>query len=106
CDSNSWIGLAIAGGLDCAFFDQAMLFDSENTGVPNSIDPTFFQERSKKYLVWGSFGEGPNQGIHLIALSADGRRVVDVNRKIQLAAGDWEAPMIHKIGRASCREGG
>ncbi|HLS96943.1 arabinan endo-1,5-alpha-L-arabinosidase [Sphingobacterium allocomposti] len=112
-DSNPGIGLAIAGGPEGPFEDQGMLFDSENTGVPNSIDPAFFQEGSKKYLVWGSFGEGPNQGIHLIELSADGRRVVDVNRKIQLAAGDWEAPMIHKKGgyyylfgsKGSCCEG-
>ncbi|GHE47239.1 family 43 glycosylhydrolase [Sphingobacterium griseoflavum] len=94
-DPDPGIGLAIASKPDGPFVDQGKLFTSREMGVPNSIDPSFFNEEGKPYLIWGSFGKGPNQGIHIIELSSDGREVMPAEKKIQLAAGDWEAAMIH-----------
>ncbi|MFD1771669.1 family 43 glycosylhydrolase [Sphingobacterium suaedae] len=94
-DANPGIGLAIADKPEGPFRDQGAILTSKGIDVPNSIDPSFFQENGKKYLLWGSFDDGPRQGIHLVELDAKGLKVQDRQKKVKLAAGDWEAPMIH-----------
>ncbi len=112
-DPDPGIGLAIATTPKGPFVDQGKLFTSKEMDVPNSIDPSFFEESGKNYLIWGSFGEGINQGIHMIGLSADATKAMPAAAKIQLAAGDWEAAMLHKRdgyyyffgSKGSCCEG-
>lgn len=112
-DPNPGIGLAIADSLNGDFIDQGKIFLSAEVDVPNSIDPCFFEDRGKKYLFWGSFSDLPTQGTYAIELSEDGRSVADIHKKTKIAAGDWEAVMIHKEGdyyyffgsKGSCCEG-
>jgi len=112
-DANPGIGLAIATGPAGPFIDQGKLFDSKEADVPNSIDPLYYEENGKKYLFWGSFSDTATQGVHGVELSADGRWVPDLTKKFKIAAGDFEAVMIHKRGnyyyflgsKGSCCEG-
>lgn len=112
-DPNPGIGLAIADSLNGDFIDQGKVFLSAEVKVPNSIDPCFFEEEGRKYLFWGSFSDLPTQGTYAIELAADGKSVADINKKIKIAAGDWEAVMIHKRdkyyyffgSKGSCCEG-
>ncbi|KGE15084.1 family 43 glycosylhydrolase [Sphingobacterium deserti] len=112
-DPNPGIGLAIAAKPEGPFIDQGKLFSSEDINVPNSIDPSLYQEDDTNYLIWGSFGNGPNQGIHVIPLDKEGKRLANKAKKVKLAAGDWEAAMLHKRNgyyyffgsKGSCCEG-
>lgn len=112
-DPNPGIGLAIASNPEGPFIDQGKLFTSKEVDVPNSIDPFFFEDHGKKFLFWGSFSDKATQGTYGVELSADGRSVPDFNKKFKVAAGDFEAVMIHKkdgfyyfLGsKGSCCEG-
>jgi arabinan endo-1,5-alpha-L-arabinosidase len=112
-DRNPGIGLAIADHPAGPFKDQGKLFDSESLQVPNSIDPIFIQVDNRNYLVWGSFDDTDNQGIHGIELNKLGTAIADGAQKFKIAAGDWEASVIHyKDGyyyyfgsKGSCCEG-
>lgn len=112
-DPNPGIGLAIADSLNGDFVDHGKVFLSAEVNVPNSIDPCFFEEGDRKYLFWGSFSDLPTQGTYTIELAKDGKSVANINKKVKIAAGDWEAVMIHKRGqyyyffgsKGSCCEG-
>lgn len=112
-DPDPGIGLAIATKPAGPFVDQGKLFTSKDIKVPNSIDPSLFQDDEQKILVWGSFSDEENQGIHMIALSSDGTAPAPGAQKHKLAAGDWEAAMLHKRddyyyffgSKGSCCEG-
>jgi arabinan endo-1,5-alpha-L-arabinosidase len=91
-DPNPGIGLAIATRPEGPFVDQGKVFDSEVIGVANSIDPFYWEEEGKKYLIWGSF-----HGIFLTQLSSDGKRAVGA--KMQLAGNHLEAAYILKKER-------
>jgi arabinan endo-1,5-alpha-L-arabinosidase len=112
-DPNPGIGLAIASSPEGPFIDQGKLFYSKEVDVPNSIDPFYFEDNGKKYLFWGSFSDAGTQGTYGVELSADGRSVPDFNKKFKIAAGDFEAVMIHKKdgfyyffgSKGSCCEG-
>lgn len=95
-DSDPGIGLAIADRAEGPFVDNGKLFTTNEVQVPNSIDPSFYEENDEKFLFWGSFGNGPTQGIHGIPLAQDGASVPDLTKKFKIAAGDWEAAMIHQ----------
>ncbi|TJZ60813.1 arabinan endo-1,5-alpha-L-arabinosidase [Sphingobacterium olei] len=95
-DRDPGIGLAIADKAEGPFEDKGKLFTSHEVDVPNSIDPSLYEEDGQRFLFWGSFGNGPSQGIHGIPLSVDGTSVPDLKKKFKVAAGDWEAAMIHK----------
>lgn len=97
-DKNPGIGLAIAESPIGPFVDQGKLFDSQDIDVPNSIDPFYYQEKEKRYLFWGSFSSLPTQGTYVIELTEDSKRVRDIHQKTKIAAGDFEAVMIHKHG--------
>src|SRR5699024_1561571 len=81
--------------------------------VPNSIDPFYYDEGDEKYLFWGSYSNLPTQGTYAIALSKDGKKVKADAEKVKIAAGDFEAVMIHKHedryyffgSKGSCCEG-
>lgn len=86
-DPNPGIGLAIADSPEGPFIDEGKVFDSEEIGVPNSIDPFYIEENNKKFLIWGSF-----HGLYLTALTADGKK--PTGEKIQLAGDHLEAAYI------------
>jgi len=95
-DPNPGIGVAVAEKPTGPFIDHGKLFTSEEVDVPNSIDAFYFEEDGKKHLFWGSFSNAPTQGTYAITLADDGLSVPDLSQKVKIAAGDYEAVMIHK----------
>ena len=112
-DPDPGIGIATASDAAGPFTDQGKLFTSNEVGVPNSIDPHFFEEDGKRYLFWGSFSSASTQGTYVVDLSDDGLSVPNLSQKTKIAAGDFEAVMIHKKddyyyffgSKGSCCEG-
>lgn len=95
-DPNPGIGLAVASNPGGPFVDRGKLFLSNEIGVPNTIDPFYFAENDKKYLFFGSYSSSLNQGTYAVELAEDGLSVKNINDKIKIAAGDFEAVMIHR----------
>lgn len=87
-DPNPGIGLAISTTPNGPFMDQGPVFTSEEIGVKNSIDPFYWEDNGKKYLIWGSF-----HGLYLTALSEDGKKAI--GDKIHLAGNHLEAAYVH-----------
>lgn len=112
-DPNPGIGLALGKSPEGPFTDQGKVFDSKSIDVPNSIDPFYYEDQGKKYLFWGSFSDAPTQGNFGIELTKDGLAIAPNAQKFKVAAGDFEAVIIHKrkkyyyfIGsKGSCCEG-
>ncbi|SEN92507.1 arabinan endo-1,5-alpha-L-arabinosidase [bacterium A37T11] len=94
-DTNPGIGVALSDKPEGPFQDQGKLFDTQSIGVPNSIDPTIFEDDGVRYLIWGSFSTASTQGIHGVQLVSDGLSIIP-SSKFKIAAGDFEAPMIYK----------
>jgi arabinan endo-1,5-alpha-L-arabinosidase len=97
-DPNPGIGLAVADKPDGPFTDLGKMFLSSEMGVANAIDPFYIEDGGKKYLFFGSYSNQPNNGTWGVELSADGKTVLDMTKKTQIAAGDFEGVMIHKRG--------
>ena len=97
-DTNPGIGLAIANQPGGPYSDQGKLFLSNEVDVSNTIDPFYIEGNDKKYLFFGSYSSSANQGTYALELSSDGRAIVDLGQKVKIAAGDFEAVMIHKRG--------
>ncbi len=95
-DPNPGIGVAVATKPAGPFVDHGKLFTSEEADVPNSIDAFYFEEDGMKYLFWGSFSNAPTQGTYGVKLADDGLSIADLSQKVKIAAGDYEAVMIHK----------
>lgn len=116
------IGVAV-GDSPTKFTDKGKLFRSTEIGVWNSIDPCFYQEKDKKYIIWGSFHD-----ICIAELEDDGLAVKnfkpinnpnDAGKQkrftgaTKIAGGAFEGPMIYKRGKyyylfcsvGSCCEG-
>ncbi|MHC8947756.1 family 43 glycosylhydrolase [Sphingobacterium hungaricum] len=112
-DPDPAVGLAIAKTPLGPFEDQGKLFSSLEVNVPNSIDPFYYAENNKQYIFWGSFSSAPEQGTFAIELNSDGKSIKNINEKTKIAAGDFEAVMIHKRdgfyyffgSKGSCCEG-
>ncbi|RAI94771.1 family 43 glycosylhydrolase [Algoriphagus yeomjeoni] len=88
-DPNPGVGLAIAAKPEGPFVDQGKVFDSEEIGVANSIDPFYIENDGKKYLMWGSF-----HGLYLTELTADGKKPTGV--KVQVAGNHLEAAYVYQ----------
>ncbi|MFC4439954.1 MULTISPECIES: family 43 glycosylhydrolase [Natrialbaceae] len=87
-DENPAIGVATADHPAGPFDARGKLFDSEEIGVENSIDPFFMLEDGTPYLFWGSW-----YGIWGVELSDDGLEVA--GEPFRIAADDhFEAPWI------------
>ncbi|MCF7926990.1 MAG: family 43 glycosylhydrolase [Candidatus Izimaplasma sp.] len=87
-DANPGIGVATASTPVGPFEDQGKLFDSEEIGVPNSIDPfVYTTESNTKWMFWGSF-----HGIYAIQLSEDG--LSTVGEKVHIAGNAFEASYV------------
>jgi len=112
-DTNPGIGLAIADNPKGPFVDQGKLFTSLEMDVPNSIDPFYMAEEGKEYLFWGSFDRGPKQGTYAVKLEENGKKIKSLLDTTKIAAGDFEAVMVHKKNgyyyffgsKGSCCEG-
>lgn len=95
-DPNPGIGVALASDPVGPWVDQGKLFDSNEIGVVNSIDPAVFvDEDDRVYMIWGSFA-----GIYAVELTSDGLALKDgtpalaKENKILLAGVDnrrWES---------------
>lgn len=88
-DPNPGVGLAISEQPQGPFIDQGKVFDSEEIGVSNSIDPFYIEENGKKFLIWGSF-----HGLYLTELTADGKK--PTGEKIQVAGNHLEAAYVYQ----------
>jgi arabinan endo-1,5-alpha-L-arabinosidase len=89
-DPNPGIGVALADHPAGPFQDQGKLFDSEEIGVKNSIDPQLFvADDGIPYLFWGSWN-----GIWGIELHGDGLGFK--GEKFQIAGGVFEAPYVYQ----------
>ena len=104
-------GVAVSDSPAGPFRDLGLIVGCENTGVMNSIDPVFFEDKGRRYLFWGSFGKG--SGIWAVELSDDGLSVRDGARPVQISAIDTEGAYVVKrkgwyyvfASRGSCCEG-
>ncbi|MEB2773842.1 family 43 glycosylhydrolase [Algoriphagus sp. D3-2-R+10] len=88
-DPNPGVGLAISDQPEGPFVDQGKVFDSEEIGVTNSIDPFYIEENGKKFLIWGSF-----HGLFLTELTEDGKK--PTGEKIQVAGSHLEAAYVYQ----------
>ncbi len=95
-DADPGIGVAVADTPEGPFRDSGKLFLSSDIGVPNSIDPFYFEDGGTRYLFWGSYSEAAHQGTYGVPLAADGLSVPDFSAKFKIAAGDFEAVVIHR----------
>ncbi|HMR19279.1 MAG TPA: family 43 glycosylhydrolase [Sphingobacterium sp.] len=97
-DPNPGIGVAVSSKPQGPFTDRGKVFLSNEVGVPNSIDPFYWEEEGNKYLFWGSFSSATStQGTYGVRLSADGLSAPNSSaNKFKIAAGDFEAVVIHK----------
>lgn len=95
-DPNPGVGLAVSANPAGPFVDQGKLFFSSDVGMSNAIDPFYYENEGIKYLFAGSYSAQPNAGIYGLVLSADGKTVPDASTKFKIAAGDFEAVVIHK----------
>ncbi|MFP4287463.1 MAG: family 43 glycosylhydrolase [Candidatus Izemoplasmataceae bacterium] len=87
-DPNPGIGVATSDTPYGPFTDHGKLFDSNDIGVGNSIDPfVYTTDEGEKWMFWGSF-----QGIYAIELSEDG--LSTVGEKIHIAGNAFEATYI------------
>jgi len=72
-DPNPGVGVAFAKHPEGPWTDHGKLFDSQEIGVNNSIDPTVFIGQDEKvYMIWGSM-----RGNYGIELASDGRSVLN-----------------------------
>jgi arabinan endo-1,5-alpha-L-arabinosidase len=105
-DPNPGIGVATSDNPGGPFTDHGKLFLSKEVGVDNSIDPVFFEDGGKPYIIWGSF-----HGIYSSELTAGGLHLQ--GEKFQIAGNDYEGSYIYKRGKyyyyfgssGSCCEG-
>lgn len=97
-DKDASIGVAVSNSVAGPYKDFGKIISSIEIGVPNSIDPFYFEDKGQKYLFWGSFSSAKEQGTYGVPLTDDGLKIKDPKGKFKIAAGDWEAVVIHKRG--------
>lgn len=104
-------GVAVSDSPTGPFEDKGMIVSYANTGVKNSIDANLVVDNGKKYLFWGSLGEG--SGIWGIELSDDGLSVKPGAKATLIGADNIEGTYIIKRdgyyycfnSKGSCCEG-
>ena len=74
------VGVATADSLRAKWQDYGKIFTSSDIGVIGSIDPCFYSEGGKNWLIWGSY-----TGIWIIELSEDGLSVKPGAEKLCVA---------------------
>ena len=104
-------GVALSNSPTGPFRDKGMIVSADNTGVMNSIDPVFFEDGGRRFLFWGSFGQG--SGIWAVELASDGLSVKEGAEPVRISAINTEGAYVVKHGgwyyvfasRGSCCEG-
>lgn len=89
-------GVAISDKPDGPFIDLGMIVSYYNTGVSNSIDPSFFDDGESKYLYWGSLGK--ESGIWGVELTNDGLHIRENVKPFKLGGTRFEGAYLHKRG--------
>lgn len=95
--SNQWtwgVGAAVADDPAGPWSDKGKVFLSGDISVRCSIDPFYFEDNDKKYMVWGSY-----HGLWAIELAEDGLSVKEDAEKVRLVGADGygiEAAMVVK----------
>ena len=106
-DPNPCIGLATAPRPEGPWTDLGRpVFCSDEVGVPNSIDPFVWHDKTGSIIIWGSM-----HGIYAAPLSPDGTRLA--GPKQLLAGSGYEGAYVYRKGRyyylflsrGSCCEG-
>lgn len=87
-------GVAVADAPAGPYTDMGMLVSYANTKVKNSIDPNYFEDKGRKYLYWGSLGNG--SGIWACELSSDGLSLKEGSAPVLLSNTSSEAACMHK----------
>lgn len=96
-DGNQWqygVGVALSENPNGPWSNRGKIFLGGDVGVRMSIDPFFFEDEGKKYIVWGSYF-----GLWAIELDSNGLALKSGASKVRLVGPDGygiEAPMIHK----------
>ena len=90
-NKENGIGIAVAKSPTGPFEDLGLLFTSQQIGVGNSIDPSFYEENGELYLIWGSMG-----GIYLIQLDKESLKIKIGAEKIKIAGRGIEGSHIFK----------
>lgn len=85
----SGIGVAESDLATGPFTDKGKLILGSDYGISGAVSPSFFNDGSDNYLVFGNFG-----GIYLIKLSADGLSVAAGASPVKLASEHFDAPYI------------
>lgn len=94
---NQWqygVGAAVAGSPAGPWADKGPVFLGGDVGVRMSIDPFYYEDGGRKYIVWGSYF-----GLWAIELDSNGLALKKGAQKVRLAGLDGygiEAAMIHK----------
>jgi arabinan endo-1,5-alpha-L-arabinosidase len=87
--TNSAIGVAVSDTPYGTFTDLGKIFDSNESGVPVSIDPYLFTDTDgQHYLFWGSFN-----GIYGVPMERDGI-TAKLDEKFRIAGNAFEATYI------------
>lgn len=89
-ETTCGIGVAVADKPEGPFTDKGKILRTGEVG-PVSIDPCYYEEDGKKYLLWGS-----HHGIFISELSDDGFSIPDKKGKIQLAGKNIEGSYLYK----------
>lgn len=87
-DENPGIGVATANTPEGPFMDKGKIFDSNESGVANGIDPFFIATDNGQYLFWGSFN-----GIYCVEMSD--YKTPDWSTKTKIANKHFEAAYIY-----------
>lgn len=92
-DSNPGIGVMTSKSPAGPFIDHGKIFDSNEIGVNNSIDPNVFvdEKTGKVYMVWGSM-----RGNYIVELTEDGLALKNPatakDDKVRVAGNDTSTP--------------
>lgn len=103
-EETAGIGVMTSSSLEGPWVDHGKIFDSQEIGVMNSIDPVVIEDDGHIYMAWGSF-----RGIYIVELNEDGTALKNPatasEDKVLIAGivGPWngatyEGSYIRKIG--------
>ena len=103
-EDTAGIGVMTSKSLEGPWEDKGKIFDSQEIGVMNSIDPVVVEDDGHLYMAWGSF-----RGIYIVELNEDGTRLKSpetaAQDKVLIAGivgpwngGTYEGSYIRKIG--------
>ena len=108
-EHKNGLGLAESDNPAGPFFDNGKLFTSDEIGVQNSIDPSFFKDDDGRiYLLWGSFS-----GLYMLEFDMETLKPLEDSPLIRVAGSAFEGSHIYKhkgkyylfVSTGTCCEG-